>query len=174
MALEFKQAKRIGMHYDLAIEAVNCIRRGKFFLKGKKERDYENNLVAVLESSKKLKNNIIVKIYENQPETVTPSKLFGFKNYPDITIGNDGTAIELKVIRNSQSIRELLGQAICYRMNYRFAILVIVSPEYPEIFSLCSDRKTHEYRFLKSLANEYNVFSVVGPGPKGENIIFKS
>lgn len=52
-------------------------------------------------------------------EKITKASLFGFIHRPDVSIGIDGTAIEIKVISTGQSVRDILGQAIAYRMHYR-------------------------------------------------------
>ena len=144
-------------------------------LKGKAEKNFEHTIVSGLQNSPKLRNNLITQIGEEEIEKITQASLFGFKHRPDATIGKDGTAIEIKVVSGSQSIREILGQAIAYRMHYRFVILVLVdhTPD-RQILELCSDKKTQEYTLLKGFADNLNIFSVIGPKGKSKNIIFFS
>ena len=104
---------------------------------------------------------------------VKKAVIFGFRHSPDVAIGVDGTAIELKLIKGSQSVRDMLGQGICYRSNYRFVILVFIGRSSDEKFiEKCGDRKSREYNLLKALANDFNIFSVIGPGPDSKNIAF--
>jgi hypothetical protein len=175
MANPFRRASRTGKHYELTAKAIERIKRTNFNIKARDEREYENKLVGALESSRLLKPNLITQVNRDQVNTITQTKLFGFSHRPDITIGNDGTAIELKVINNSQSIRDIIGQAICYRFDYRFAILVFVAQDHTsDIVELCSKKSSAESEFLNYISEQYGIFSVVGPKDNGKNITFFS
>jgi hypothetical protein len=58
-------------------------------------------------------------------------------------------------------------------MHYRFMILVIVdqTPDY-KIVELCQDKTSQEYRLLSGLADELNIFSIVGPLGQSKNVVF--
>ncbi len=74
-----------------------------------------------------------------------------------------------------QPLRELLGQAIAYRMHYRFVVLVLVDvTPARDIVELCKDKNSQEHALLSGLAGQLNIFSVVGPKAQNENIIFFS
>lgn len=70
-------------------------------------------------------------------------------------------------------MRDILGQAIAYRMHYRFVILVVID-QTPEckIVELCQDKTSQEYRLLSGLADELNIFSIVGPLGQSKNVVF--
>lgn len=78
-----------------------------------------------------------------------------------MSLFKDGVAIEVKVIKNGQSIRQAIGQAFLYRMRYRFVVVVWVDlstkKEYKE---LLLDKKSDEARFVEEL-KEHNIFCVV-------------
>ena len=173
MSLGFAPSRRGGIHYDLAKFAVSKLKTANLLVKGSTERHYEHTVVSHLQASRKLRNNIITQIGEEEVEKITHSHLFGFKHRPDTTIGRDGTAIEIKVVTGSQSIRELLGQAIAYRMHYRFVIQVLVdnTPD-RQIVSLCGDKATQEFELLYGLADGLNIFSVIGPYGPSDNLVF--
>ena len=99
--------------------------------------------------------------------------MFGFNHRPDIAIGIDGTAIEIKVVANSRSVRDVLGQALTYRMHYRFVILVLVdkTPN-RQIVELARDKKSNEYALLSGLKESLNIFTVVGPMGQSKNAVF--
>lgn len=173
MRLGFMASKRSGTHYDLASFAVRKLRNANILLKGKSERSYEHTIIAHLQSSPKLRKNLITQIGEEEVDKITNANLFGFSHRPDTTIGKDGTAIEIKVVKSAHAIRDILGQGIVYRMNYRFVILVFVdnTPD-RQIVEMCSYKNSQEYSLLHGLAKTHNIFSVVGPKGVSKNIVF--
>ena len=175
MALGFISSRKKGVHYDLVKFTVGKLKKANLLVKGKSEKHYEHTIVSHLQASPKLRKNLITQIGEEEVEKITQANLFGFKHRPDTTIGKDGTAIEIKVVTGSQSIREILGQSIAYRMHYRFVILVIIdhTPE-RHIVELCADKNTQEYELLGGLAEELNIFSIIGPKAQHDNIAFFS
>jgi len=94
------------------------------FVKGKTENHFEHTIVSHLQAIPKLRQNLITQIGLDEVEKITKASLFGFSHRPDVSIGIAGTAIEIKVISTGQSARDILGQAIAYRMHFRFVILV--------------------------------------------------
>ena len=173
MALGFMPARKYGVHFHLATLAVKRLKNANLLLKGKTERHFEHTVVASLEGSHKLRKNLITQVGDEDVEKISQAALFGFKHRPDTTIGNDGTAIELKVATTSTSVRVLLGQALAYRMAYRFVILVLVdqTPD-RQVVTLCQDKHSQEYALLTGLAEEFNIFTVVGPVERGKNLAF--
>jgi hypothetical protein len=100
-------------------------------------------------------------------------RLFGFSHRPDISIGNGGSAIEIKVITSGQSVRDVLGQGLAYRMHYRFVILVLIDQtEEPQIVNLCRVKGSRERSLLSELAEAMNIFTIIGPLRQSRNIIF--
>jgi len=169
----FKKYSRKGAHYDLAMEAAKHIKKINFLIKHRDEKDVEHHIVSSLETYRNLKPHLITQLNKEQPVIMTRAELFGFRHSPDVAIGDDGTAIELKLIKSSQSVREMLGQAMCYRMNYRFVILIFVSPASSCSFiDLCSEKRSNERKLLNALAADFGIFSVVGPTSAGKNLSF--
>ena len=170
MGLGFMPARRSGVHFELAKTAVRRLKKANLLLKGKTEKHFEHAVVAFLEGSSRLRQNLITQVGKEEVEKISQAALFGFKHRPDTTIGNDGTAIELKVVTTSTSVRVLLGQALAYRMAYRFVILVLVdNTPGRQVVKLCRDKKSQEYALLTGLAEEFNIFTVVGPGERGKD-----
>jgi hypothetical protein len=169
----FKQYSRKGIHYELAMEAAKRIKRINFLIKHRDEKDVEHHLVSSLETSRKLKPHLFTQLNKEQSAIMTRSELFGFRHSPDVAIGDDGTAIELKLIKNSQSVREMLGQAMCYRVNYRFVILIFVTPKTACSFiDTCSQKRSNEHKLLNALYEDFGIFSIVGPTSTGRNLSF--
>jgi len=175
MGLGFVSGKKAGMHYDLATFAAKKLRSANILLKGQTERRYEHTIIAHLQSSPKIRKNLLTQIGDDEVDKITDAYLFGFKHRPDTTIGKDGTAIEIKVIKSGHAVRDILGQGVVYRMNYRFVILVFVdNTPGKKLVELCCDKKSKEYSLLQGLADSYNIFSVVGPYKQSKNLIFVS
>lgn len=173
MAFGFKAGSKRGKHYDLAKFATNKMKSANLAIKGRNEREFEHAIVSHLQSSPKLRGNLITQVDTDEVDKITQASLFGFSHRPDVSIGNDGTAIEIKVITGGQSARDLLGQAIAYRMHYRFVILVFVDLTADlKVVKLCQDEGSHECSLLYGLADTMNVFSVVGPIRQSKNAVF--
>ena len=174
----FISARRRGLHYELARRTVAKLQKVNLLLKGKSERGFEQTIVGHLRSSPKIDKNLIDQLTDSEKisdevEKVTPANLFGFKHRADAALGHDGTAIEIKVVRGSQEVRGLLGQALAYRMHYRFVILVIIDKTKDrQIVDLCKQKGSDEHNLLKWLAKSLNVFTVVGPLGRSKNISF--
>jgi hypothetical protein len=175
MSLGFVSAARRGQHYDLATFAVKKLKSANLALKGKNEREFEQAIVGHLQSSQKIRTNLITQVGTDEVDKITQAKLFGFAHRPDASIGLDGTAIEIKVIAGGQATRDILGQAIAYRMQYRFVILVLVdATEDRRLVSLCSDKNSNEYSLFTGMAASMNVYTIVGPMGQSKNVSFVS
>lgn len=173
MSLGFKKSTKRGQHFELASFALSKLKSVNLFVKGRSEKEFEHTIVSHLQSSPKLRNNLITQVGIEEVDKITPGNLFGFNHRPDASIGNDGTAIEIKVVSNSQSVRELLGQAIAYRTHYRFVILVIVDQtQERKVVELCKNKSSKEYALLSELARTMNIFSVIGPLSQSKNVCF--
>lgn len=179
MALGFKRAHKRGQYYELTLEAIKVANAIDFDVKGRDERDYEHILASQLHQSKTLQPNLITQVNRDQINTITPVDFFGYRHRPDIAIGQDCTAIEVKVMHNSQSLRDMLGQGICYRMQYRFVILVFVLPKMSnELITSCENEidsngePNNEHNLLRTMADDLNIFSVIGPAGKRKNLVF--
>ncbi len=126
MKLGFASGAKRGQHYELAKFALKKLKTVNVAVKGQSERHFEHTIVSHLQASPKLRDKLVTQIGVDEVDKISQSSLFGFNHRPDVSIGNDGTAIEIKVISTSQSIRDILGQAVAYRMHYRFVILMLI------------------------------------------------
>lgn len=174
MGIGFVPGPRIGQHYELLKLAMTKLKSVTLSLKLDKENSFESAVAECLRSSPKLKKNLITQIGEDEVEKISKASLFGFSHRPDITIGNDGTAIEIKLVASSSQIRDILGQAIAYRTHYRFVILVIVDKTSERsIVATCQDKKGPEYSLLTYLAEEFNIYTIIGrSSTEGNNLVF--
>ena len=173
MALGFVPSKKSGQHYELAMFALKKASKTNLLLRGQTEKNFEHTIVAQLQSSPRIRKNLITQIGVDEVQKMTKASLFGFSHWPDVSIGNSGTAIEIKVVQGGPGVRDILGQAIAYRMNYRFVILVLIdqTPD-GKIVELCQIKDSQEHRLLSGLANELNIFTIVGPVGQSKNVVF--
>jgi hypothetical protein len=173
MALGFVPAKKKGQHYDLAMFALKKACKVNLLLKGQTEKHFEYTIVSHLQSSPRMRKNLITQIGVDEVQKMTKASLFGFSHWPDVSIGNSGTAIEIKVVAGGPGIRDILGQAIAYRMHYRFVILVLIDQtEDSKIVELCQNKENQEYQLLSGLASALNIFTIVGPLGQSKNVVF--
>ena len=171
--LGFKSSRKTGRYFEIAVEVARKCSTLDFNLKGKRERDFEFSLISHLKTSKTIRDNITDQISKDNVDKIKAVEFFGYKHRPDACIGVDGTAIELKVMQNSQTIREILGQAICYRMHYRFVVLVIVNKNNDiELVKRLKNKNDSENLMLRSLAEDLNIFTVFGPSDGKRNLVF--
>ena len=174
MSMGFVSTAKRGQHFDLATLAMKKLKSANLALKGKSEREFEQAVIGHLQSSPTLRKNLITQVGTDEVEKITQANLFGFCHRPDASIGNDGTAIEIKVISGGQSARDILGQSIAYRMQYRFVIIVLVDgTEDRKIVDLCKDKNSKEYSLFTGLAETMNVFSIIGPDGPSKNVSFE-
>jgi hypothetical protein len=173
VALGFAPNKKSGQHYDLAMFALKKASKANLLLKGQTEKHFEYAIVAQLQSSPRLRKNLINQVGVDEVEKMTKASLFGFSHWPDVSIGNSGTAVEIKVVQGGPGVRDILGQAIAYRMHYRFVILVLIdqTPD-RKIVELCQTKDSQEYQLLSGLANNLSIFTIVGPAGKAKNVVF--
>jgi len=173
MHLGFVSTAKRGQHFDLVKLAIRKLKSANLALKGKSEREFEQAVIGHLQSSPKIRKNLITQVGTDEVDKITPANLFGFAHRPDGSIGKDGTAIEIKVISGGQSTRDILGQSIAYRMQYRFAIIVLVDgSEDRRLVELCKNKKSTEFSLFRGLAETMNVFSIIGPDGPSKNIAF--
>jgi hypothetical protein len=142
-------------------------------LKGKTEQNFEHTIISYLRSSGELSRNLITQLGENEVEKFTPADLYGFRHRPDVAIGQSGTAIEIKAITGSQAIRDVLGQALAYRVQYRYVILVLIdrTPK-RTIVERSKGRDSLDNKLFAGLSEFLNIFSIVGPIKQSENRVF--
>ena len=89
---------------------------------------------------------------------------FGKKHRPDLTLGDDGIAVEVKFI-TYHGLTSAIGQGFLYRQQYKFVVLILViSEERKSIYlDLEVGKETDLEDTLRHLASEMNIFTYVVP-----------
>ena len=168
----FRNAKR-GKYYDLAEFAIHKLRTANLSLKGKSKNNFEHSIVSHLQASPTLRLKVIPQIALKKDETISNASFFGFKHWPDASICKGGTAIAIKIISTGQDVNDILGQAMAYRMHYRFVIIVLVDQtKHRRVVRFCKSSKSSGSIFLNKIADEMSIFTVVGPLDPSKNKVF--
>ena len=173
MQFGLMRADKKGDHFELALRAVHQIKNADLLKKAEDEWTYANILVTALQASHKIKPHLNNQTDKEQDQKMIKVPAFGFDHVPDITIDNDGTAIEIKLIKGGNDLRDCLGQALIYRFAYRFAIMVLIDITKDRVFveSLRS-KDSNEVKLLRDMCNNLNILTIVGPVGRFKNLAF--
>ena len=141
------------------------IKRKNFNITLKDEKELENNFMAALDENRHTING---KIYSQRDKatTVRSVYLFGKKHRPDLTINEDGIAIELKFLNSTRDgLKQALGQSMFYRVRYRFVVnLFVVDQKHKSVYlGAAEDKERDLEEILKDLAADMNIFSYIVP-----------
>ncbi len=88
--------------------------------------------------------------------------LFSSVHRPDMSIGRDGTAIEVKAADHGNKVKQAISQALFYRIGYRFAIVLLVdTTDQGDIYAgLREHGNTREVQFIDDLEEHLNIFVI--------------
>ena len=168
----FESGKRTGKNWDdiLFIDSLikNADKKSNgsiMNITGKEEKAFELAFSSILYANRgKLNGNLISQ--QNNDTTVQQVYCFGKKHRPDMTINDDGIAIEIKYINdNFDGVKMALGQSFMYRLRYKFVInVIVISEKNKDVYekSLNGEEKDLE-NILKYLAREMNVYTYIIP-----------
>lgn len=122
----FRSAPQRGRYWDDCQKALDVIQDITFGRTASSEQDAENYLAAKLDDQEFNEPYIDQR---RDKDTMTKTTLFGSTHRPDMSVGPDGTAVEVKLISDNHStgtqIRKAYGQSLMYRQTYRFVIVVL-------------------------------------------------
>jgi hypothetical protein len=150
----FKSSRKGSQQWEDLQKALRVIKSLDLDITIKEERNLEDRLAAVLSGHFK---DFIDQRSIKQVMTMVP--LFDHSHRPDMSIGTDNVAFEMKLIKDANSFREAIGQAIIYRTGYRFVVIV-----WKDLTSQKRYKKAFENEREKALVEELeemNIFCVV-------------
>ncbi len=159
----FERAIRSGKYWDDCKAVDSLIKDFPFHTTGKSERDFENGFATMLMTRKSSFNsNVITQI--DKSTTVQSVYCFGKKHRPDMTLDENGVAIELKFVTYA-GLKDAIGQGFLYRLRYKFIFLILViSQERSSIYEDLSMQKEKDlHDTLRYLADNMNIFTYVVP-----------
>lgn len=168
----FEKGKRTGKNWedilfiDSLIKNSDKKNNGSIMnITGKEEKDFELRFSSLLDANKvKLNGNLISQ--QNKDTTVKQIYCFGKKHRPDMTIKDDGIAIEIKYINdNFDGVKMALGQSLMYRLRYKFVInVIVISEKNKDVYEKAVNGEEKDLEdILKYLADDMNVFTYIVP-----------
>ena len=168
----FEKGKRTGKNWedilfiDSLIKNSDKKNNGSIMnITGKEEKVFELRFSSLLDANKvKLNGNLISQ--QNKDTTVKQIYCFGKKHRPDMTINDDGIAIEIKYINdNFDGVKMALGQSLMYRLRYKFVInVIVISEKNKDVYEKAVNGEEKDLEdILKYLADDMNVFTYIVP-----------
>lgn len=181
----FEKGKRTGKNWedilfiDSLIKNSDKKNNGSIMnITGKEEKDFELRFSSLLDANKvKLNGNLISQ--QNKDTTVKQIYCFGKKHRPDMTINDDGIAIEIKYINdNFDGVKMALGQSLMYRLRYKFVInVIVISEKNKDVYEKAVNGEEKDLEdILKYLADDMNVYTYIVPAfslTKGQKRVFE-
>ncbi len=168
----FEKGKRTGKNWEdiLFIDSLlkNADKKSSgsiMNITGKEEREFELRFSTILDANKGKINGEIVS-QQNKDTTVKQIYCFGKKHRPDMTINDDGIAIEIKYINdNFDGVKMALGQSLMYRLRYKFVInVIVISEKNKDVYEKAVNGEEKDLEdILKYLADDMNVFTYIVP-----------
>jgi len=160
----FERGKRLGKFWNDAKYMDQLIRRHDFNSTGKKEADFERDLASAMNTLKHEFNCDVIS-QTTRSTTVKGVYCFGKKHRPDMTLDENGIAIELKFVKRA-GLKDAIGQGYLYRLRrYRFVFLVLVISKDKKGFyyDLCDGKEKDLEDTLQHLADNMNIFTYIVP-----------
>ena len=168
----FEKGKRTGKNWEdvLFIDSLlkNADKKSSgsiMNITGKEEREFELRFSTILDTNNGKINGEIVS-QQNKDTTVKQIYCFGKKHRPDMTINDDGIAIEIKYINdNFDGVKMGLGQSFMYRLRYKFVInVIVISEKNKDVYEKALNGEEKDLEdILKYLADDMNVFTYIVP-----------
>ncbi len=159
----FEAVKRRGKYWDDCKKLHNLLEKFPFHTTGKSERDFENGFATTLLTIKDSFNTEVITQIDKK-KTVQSVYCFGKNHRPDMTLDENGIAIELKFVTYA-GLKDAIGQGFLYRLRYRFVFLVLVISEARSsiYYDLDSNKEKDLHDTLRYLADTMNIFTYVVP-----------
>ena len=168
----FEKGKRTGKNWEDILFIDSLIKNSDkktngsiMNITGKEEKNFELRFSSLLDANKvKLNGNLISQ--QNKDTTVKQIYCFGKKHRPDMTINDDGIAIEIKYINdNFDGVKMALGQSLMYRLRYKFVInVIVISEKNKDVYEKAVNGEEKDLEdILKYLADDMNVFTYIVP-----------
>ncbi|MEM9534094.1 MAG: hypothetical protein AAGA40_00330 [Cyanobacteria bacterium P01_E01_bin.45] len=162
----FEIARRIGKTWEDAQELHRTILDFPFQTTGKSESDFEKGFAtSLMFNRRKYNRNVITQI--DKETAVQSVYCFGKKHRPDMTLDENGIAIEMKFV-TYDGLRNAIGQGYLYRLRYKFVFLILVVGEKRRhVYEGIANGKEKDLEdTLQHLADNMNIFSYIVPSFK--------
>ncbi len=159
----FEAVRRRGRVWEDAKTLNEVIMEFPFQTTGSTESDFERGFATTLMATKRQYNcNVITQIDRNS--TVQSVYCFGKKHRPDMTLDENGIAIEMKFVTYA-GLKDAIGQGYLYRLRYRFVFIVlIISEDRKTLYEEIDNGQEKDLEdTLQHLADTMNIFTYIAP-----------
>jgi hypothetical protein len=159
----FETVRRRGRIWKDAQTLDATIRNFPFHTSGTSESEFERGFATHLMASKTSYNcDVITQI--DRETTVQSVYCFGKKHRPDMTLNENGIAIEMKLITYA-GLKNAIGQGHLYRLRYKFVFLVlVVSGQRKTVYEEIENGQEKDLEdTLEYLSANMNIFSYIVP-----------
>lgn len=159
----FESVRRRGRYWDDCKTLHTLINDFPFHTTGKNERDFENGFATTLMTIRKSFNSKVITQIDKS-STVQSIYCFGKNHRPDMTLDENGLAIELKFITYA-GLKDAIGQGFLYRLRYKFVFLLLVISEdrSSTYYDLDTNKEKDLHDTLRYIADTMNIFTYVVP-----------
>jgi len=163
--MSFEKGVRRGNIWNDVIALDAIIKKTRFNRTGKDERFFENSFSSILDSKRDEFNGEIISQL-NKDTSVKSVYCFGKNHRPDLTINEDGIAVEIKYINGSfDGVKMAFGQSLMYRLRYKFVFnIFVLSEKHKDIYvNICNNEESDLEDIFQYLSSDMNVFSYIVP-----------
>ena len=154
---ELLSGYRKGHYWECLQKILKTLNEISLDITGDHERQFEDRIAATLGFL--FKNDFIDQ--RNTKQVITRVTLFGHDHRPDMSVGTDGIAIEVKLAKSGQSFREAIGQSLIYRMGYRFVIVVWIDTTRDKVYNKAFENEEGDEKKFLRLLEDHNIFCVI-------------
>lgn len=171
--MTFKKGRRFGSLWEDTKSVIEEISSWNTDITATSESDFEQSLSPLLkrmENKGEIESPVITQ--KHRDRNVINYRFFGKGHRPDMALGEEGTAIELKFLDgNLNGAKEVIGQSHIYRLQYKFCILVlVVSENNKDLYTTLDNGGEPQVNALfQHLAENNNVFTLIKPAFATDN-----
>ena len=165
----FEVVRRRGRVWEDTKILHSMLMKFPFQTTGGSERDFERGFATTLINNRE-DYNLPVHSQIDRDTQVESIYCFGKKHRPDVTLGENGVAIEMKYISYA-GLKDAIGQGYLYRLRYKFVFIVLIfSEDRKDVYHEIEEGKEKDLEdMLTHLEEEMNIFTYIVPSfkPKG-------
>ncbi len=164
--MSFAPVRRRGKTWEDAKTLHDMIMNFPFQTTGSNERSFEQGFAVTLLNAKKEYNQTIYSQVDRDNH-VQSVYCFGKHHRPDMKIGSDGIAVELKYISYA-GLKDAIGQGHLYRIQNKFVFLILIfSEERKQVYyDIEKGKESDLENTLRYLEESMNIFTYLVPSFK--------
>ena len=165
--MSLASGERQGSIWEDTLRLGELIAQADLAAAGSHQRAFEHALTRDLRARAQEFHHPLVNPLQGDHQVPVP-RVLGEDRRPTLSLDSDGTAIEVRFIdHNPEAVKTAVGQAMVYRLHYRFVILVFVlSATQQEAFEEASgsDSENGLSHLMGHLADQLGIFGIFRTG----------